>query len=175
MEATYPIGHQAQLYAHVLDENFEPITQSGFDFDVTVSAMDDPGAEPQCITLRPDAENPGLYEGYFSPSRPGRYRMEANSADRSLSNTTEFQVADIKPEMANTDIQIDALRRFADLSGGQCLSILQLHELSSLLNRERHTTTVRTGLPLWDNWLVSFLLVLLMGFEWIVRRRYDLP
>jgi hypothetical protein len=171
--ATYPIGDQALLYAHVLDDRFEPITQSGF--DVTVSAMDDSGTEPQRVTLRPDVENPGLYEGYFSPPRPGRYRMEANSADRSLSNTTEFQVADIKPEMADTDMQIERLRRIADLSGGQCLSILRLHELSSLLNREPHTTTVGTELPLWDNGLVAFLLVFLMGFEWIVRRRYDLP
>jgi len=171
--ATYPISAQALLYAHVLDDHFEPITQSGF--DVTVSAMDDSGREPQRVTLRPDVENPGLYEGYFSPPRPGRYRMEANSADRPLSNTTEFQVADIKPEMANTDMQIDGLRRIADLSGGQCLNILQLQELSSLLNRGPHTTTVRTEIPLWDNGLIAFLLVVLMGSEWIVRRRYDLP
>ncbi len=171
--ATYPIGDQAQLYAHVLDDMFEPITQSGF--DVTVSMLGDSGTEPQRVTLRPDMANPGLYEGYFSPPRPGRYRMEANSADRELSNTTEFQVADIKPEMANTDMQIERLRRIADLSGGKCLSILQFQELSSLLNREPHTITVRTERPLWDNALVAFLLVALLGFEWIVRRRYDLP
>ena len=101
--------------------------------------------------------------------------MEANSGDRSLSNTTEFQVADIKPEMANTDMQIEGLKRIADLSGGQCLSILRFQELSSLLDRQPHTTTVRTERPLWDNWLVVLLLVALMGFEWILRRRYDLP
>jgi len=171
--AIYPVGNQALLYAHVLDDSFEPVTQSGF--DVTVSAVDNSGGKPQRVTLRPDVENPGLYEGYFSPPRPGRYRMEANSADRSLSNTTEFQVADIKPEMANTDMQIERLRRIADLSGGKCLSIPRLGELSSLLNRKPHTTTVREELPLWDNGLVAFLLVFLVGFEWIVRRRYDLP
>ena len=77
--------------------------------------------------------------------------------------------------MANTDMQIERLRRIADLSGGKCLSIPRLGELSSLLNRKPHTTTVREELPLWDNGLVAFLLVFLVGFEWIVRRRYDLP
>ena len=99
----------------------------------------------------------------------------ANSADSELSNTTEFQVADVKPEMANTDMQIERLRRIADLSGGQCLSIPQFQELSSLVSREPYTTTVRTDRPLWDNGWVVFVLVGLMGFEWIVRRRYDLP
>jgi hypothetical protein len=171
--AAYPVGGQARLYAHVFDDSFEPVTQSGF--DVVVSAMGDAGGRPQRVTLRPDMENPGLYEGYFSPPLPGRYRMKATSADRSISNTTEFQVADVKPEMANTDMQIECLRRIADLSGGQCLSITRLGELSSLLNRKPHTMTVREELPLWDNGLVAFLLVFLVGFEWIVRRRYDLP
>jgi hypothetical protein len=171
--ATYPIGEQALLYANVLDDSFEPITQSGF--DVTVSMLDDSTSQPRRVTLRPDMSNPGFYEGYFSPPLPGRYRIEANSADRELSNTTEFQVADIKPEMANTDMQIEGLQRIAELSGGQCLSILRFQELSSLLNRQPHTTTVRTERPLWDNWLVILLLIVLMGSEWILRRRYDLP
>ena len=161
------------LYAHVLDEAFEPISQAGFEVDV--SLLDDSGAEPQRVTLRPDAATPGLYQGYFSPPLAGRYRMKANSGDRSLSNTTEFQVADIKREMANTDMQIEGLQRIADLSGGECLSITQLQELPSLLNREPHTTTVVTERPLLDNGLVVFLVVVLLGFEWIVRRRYDLP
>ena len=101
--------------------------------------------------------------------------MEANSGDSSLSNTTEFQVADIKREMANTDMQIEGLQRIADISGGECLSIPQLQELPSLLNREPHTSTVVTERPLWDNGLIVFLVVVLLGFEWIVRRRYDLP
>jgi hypothetical protein len=171
--ATYPVGGQALLYAHLLDDSFEPVTQSGF--DVTVSRLDDSDAEPQRVTLRPDMANPGLYEGYFSPSSPGRYRMEANSADLELSNTTEFQVADLKPEMANTDMQIERLQRIAELSGGQCLSIQQFQKLSSLINREPHTTTVQIDRPLWDNGWIVFLVVILTGFEWIMRRRYDLP
>lgn len=170
--ATYPIGEKVLLYAHVLDDRFEPVIQSGF--DIVVSAVDDPGAAARRVTLQPDREVPGLYEGYFSPTGEGRYRMETNAADRSLSNTTEFQVADIKPEMANTDMQIERLRRIADLSGGECLPISRLRELPSLLGRRPGSTRVSADLPLWDNGLVVFLLVCLLGFEWIMRRRYDL-
>jgi hypothetical protein len=170
---TYQNGNQVLLYAHVLDDVYEPVSQSGF--EVMVRMLDEADTESQRVTLRPNVTNPGLYEGYFSPQGAGRYRMEANAADYELASTTEFQVADIKPEMANTDMQIQRLQRIADLSGGKSLSITQLQELSSLLNRAPHTTTVRVDRPLWDNGWVIFSLVILTGFEWIVRRRYDLP
>jgi hypothetical protein len=171
---TYPVGGEVMLYAHLLDEDYEPLTQPGFEIEVSALDADATGAEPQRVTLRPDASNPGLYEGYFSPPRAGGYRVEANTADRPLSNTAEFQVADLRPELANTDMQIEHLRRIADLSGGECLSILDLKKLPDLLSREPHTTTIRTDRPLWDNVLIATLLVALLGFEWILRRKYDL-
>ncbi len=172
--ATYPVGGQVMLYAHLLDEDFEPATQPGFEVEVRALDADGAGGAPQRVTLRPAASQPGFFEGYFSPPRAGGYRVEANATDRPLSNSTEFQVADLRAELANTDMQIERLRRIADLSGGDCLGILQLQSLPALLNREPHPTTVRTDLPLWNNWVVASLLVLLLGFEWILRRRYDL-
>lgn len=171
-QSIYQSGDQIQLYAHVLDDAYDPVNQSGF--EVNVTRQDKSDAPPQRVTLRPDLANPGLYEGYFSPKRPGRYRMEANSSDAELASTTEFQVANINAEMANADMQRERLQKMADLSGGEYLTATQLHELPSLLNRKLHTTTVRTDRLLWDNGWIIFLLVALMGFEWIVRRRYDL-
>jgi hypothetical protein len=171
--AFYSVSGQVQIYAHLLDDRFEPIRQSGF--GVTVSPLDIPGAQKQELTLRPDAGNPGLYEGYFSPTLSGRYRVEANATDRSLASTTEFQVADVEPEMDDTAMQIEQLRRIAELSGGKCLSMLGISELQSLLNLEPYTTTFTTQVPLWDTGWLVLLLVLLMGMEWFVRRRYDLP
>lgn len=173
--ATYPVGGQVMLYAHLLDDDYEPLTQPGFEIEVSALDADAAGAEPQRVTLRPDASNPGLYEGYFSPPRAGGYRVEANLTDRPLSNTTEFQVADVRPELANTDMQIEHLQRIADLSGGKTLGVLELKNLPGLLNRDPHTTTIRTDRPLWDNALVASLLVILLGFEWVLRRKHDLP
>jgi hypothetical protein len=100
--------------------------------------------------------------------------MEASSSDLELASTTEFQVADINPEMANTDMQRERLQKMAALSGGEYLNATQLHKLPSLLNRTQHTATARTYRSLWDNGWIILLLVALMGFEWITRRRYDL-
>jgi len=72
-------------------------------------------------------------------------------------------------------MQIEHLRRIADLSDGDCLSIARVQELPTLLNLEPHTVVIRTERPFWDNGLVAFVLIGLLGLEWILRRRYDLP
>jgi hypothetical protein len=169
----YPVDGQVQLYAHFLDERYEPVLQSGF--DVNVTWVDRPDALQQVVTLRPDAESPGLYEGFFSPTRAGRYAVEARSGDRSMANTTEFQVADVEPEMAITDMQFDRLERIAEISGGKCLGLREIGQLPALLDLEPYTTTYTADWTIWDNGWVLVLLLALMGFEWIVRRKYDLP
>ena len=172
--ATYPVDCRVMLYANLLDDDYEPLTQPGFEIEVSALDADGAAGGPQRVTLRPDKSNPGLYEGYFSPPREGGYRVEANATDRPRSNSTGFQVADLRPELTNTDAQLEHLRRIAELSGGESLSALELQKLPALLNREPHATTVRSDRPLWDNTLVALILVGLLGFEWILRRRYDL-
>lgn len=170
--SVYPLGGQGRLYAHVLDENYEPMVQSGF--DVFVGALDGSDVKER-VSLRPDRTQPGLYEGYFSPPGTGRYRMEANEDDQSVSNTTEFQVVDAKTELTDTDMRLAQMKRIAELTGGTCLSIQQLPQLISLVNNEPITTTVRSERALWDNGLVALLLVGLLGAEWFLRRKHDLP
>ncbi len=168
----YPAGTQGRLYAHVLDEDFEPIVQPRF--EVIVNNLDGTSLQ-QRVVLQPDQSQPGLYEGYFSPPAAGRYRVEANENDRKQSNTTEFQVTDVRQELMDTDVRLEHLQRIADLTGGENISVRELPKLTSLIDAEKVTTTVRSERPLWDNSLVAFLLVAFLGFEWIMRRRYDLP
>ena len=170
--SVYSVGGQCRLYAHVLDDNFEPVVQSGF--EITVSGLEETGVREQ-IRLQPDRSQPGLYEGYFTPPGPGRYRVEANDDDRKVSSTTEFQVTDVRQELIDTDMRPDHLQRIAELTGGAKLGIRELAKLSSLINGDPVTTTVRSERPLWDNGLVALLLIGLLGAEWILRRRYDLP
>ncbi|MDB4422602.1 glutamine amidotransferase, partial [bacterium] len=170
--SSYSVGSQGRLYAHVLDDNFEPVLQSGF--DVVVSGLDGT-ASGQQIKLQPDRSQPGLYEGYFTPPGPGRYRMEANEDDREISSVTEFQVSDFRQELADTDMRLNNLKRISGLTGGVTLGVRELPRLSSLVESGSVTTTVRSERPLWDHWFIILLIVALLGAEWILRRRHDLP
>jgi len=170
--AIYGVGSQCRLYAHVLDDDFEPVVQPRF--DVIVSGLGGVGSKER-VSLRPDRAHPGLYEGYFAPPTAGRYRVESNDDDRRVSNTTEFQVADVKQELADANVRIENLKRIANLTGGTCLNAREFPELASLVEDEPITTTVRSERPLWDNGWMALLLIGLVGIEWISRRRHDLP
>ena len=170
--SVYAVDGQCRLYAHVLDDSFDPVVQPVF--EVYVLSIDG-GQAKQLVSLRPDKSQPGLYEGYFAPPDPGRYRLEANENDQRISSTTEFQVTDVRQELIDTDMRLAHLQRIANLTGGASLGIRELSKLSSLVNDRLITTKVRSERPLWDNSLVVLLLVALLGAEWILRRRYDLP
>ncbi len=168
---TYRDGEQVRLYAHVLDEDFEPMVQPSF--DISVNGVGD-NALREKVSLQPDRTSPGLYEGFFTSTVPGRYRLEANEDDKEVSSTTEFQVAVVNEELSDTNMRLEGLQRIAQRTGGKCLTVQDLPKLKTLIGREPLTTTVRTERALWDNGWVAALLIGLLGMEWILRRRHDL-
>jgi hypothetical protein len=170
--ASYPVNAQTRLYSHVLDDQFAPVVQSGFEVDVIAL---DAGNRKERVTLRPDRTQPGLYEGFFSAPATGRYRLEANENDAPVSNNTEFQVVDEKTELLDIAMRRAHLEHIAERTGGTCLSLTQLSPLTTLINREPVTTTVRSERAIWDNSLILLLLVGLLGAEWLLRRINDLP
>jgi len=171
--STYQNGERALVYAKVLDDTYNPENRSGFMIEVKL--LDDAAGSTHSLRLVPNVTKPGLFEGYFNPPKAGRYLVQSNADDEEYSNTTEFQVADLNPEMANTDMQLARLKRIADISGGECLSLSGFNKLATIVDRTPHTTTTLTDHSLWrDGWL-ALLVIALMGFEWMLRRRYDLP
>jgi hypothetical protein len=171
---SYPEGSQVRIYAEVLDDGYEPILQPRYDVFVGAVNEDDEDSNRASISLRPDASRPGLYAGYFTPSAKGRYRIEAGEDDMDYANSIEFQVAETMSEMASIGAQLESLERVAKLSGGNRLSLGEFPKLSSLLDTKRVTTIEKSEKAMWDNGLFALLLVVLMGCEWIVRRRSDL-
>jgi hypothetical protein len=167
----YRDGEQTRLYAHVLDEDYEPVVQPSF--EIVVNGVDG-NALSERVSLQPDRTSPGLYEGYFTAPVSGRYRLEANENDKEVSNTTEFQMATVNEELADTNMRLAGLQRIAQLTGGTCLTVNDLPKLNTLISAKPVTTEVLTERPLWDNWLIAALLVGLLGLEWITRRRNDL-
>ncbi len=169
---SYVAGTQVRIYASVLDEAYETVTQPGY--QVVVRALNEADAPGTAVTLRPNPASPGQYEGYFSPPTMGRYRLEPNADDANSANSIEFQISERRTEMAHPEAQIERLERLAELSGGKRLAIPQLPELGALINTEPETITVQNPKSIWDHWLVMLAIIGLLGIEWIFRRRHEL-
>ncbi|MEJ6571252.1 MAG: hypothetical protein QNL01_07305 [Akkermansiaceae bacterium] len=170
---SYPVGAQVRVYASVFDESYDPVTQASY--EVYVKPIDDASDDqPLRVTLRANPGNPGQYEGYFSPAKVTRYRLEPSPEDESDANSIEFQVAEINTEVAHPESQLDRLKNIAALSGGKNLSMMQINELSALIDAEPETVTIEGPVSIWDHWLVMILLIGLIGVEWIIRRKRDL-
>ncbi len=169
---SYVAGNQVRIYASVLDEAYEPVTQPGY--EVLVRALDDADGPGTAVTLRPNPANPGQYEGYFSPPTMGRYRLEPNADDTESANSIEFQISERRTEMAHPESQIERLDRLAELSGGKRLAVTQLPELGALINPKPETITVQNPKSIWDHWLLLLLIIGLVGMEWIIRRKRNL-
>jgi hypothetical protein len=171
--STYQKGERILLYAHVLDDSYNPENRAAYQVEVSLQGTANPKTES--IRLVPNVSKPGLFEGYFNPPETGRYLVQSNADDEEYSNTTEFQITDLNPEMSNTDMQMDRLKRIADISGGEVIPLSEFDKLSDLVDRSPHTMTTVTDHPLSSYGWILFFIIILMGFEWILRRRYDLP
>ena len=170
---SYPVGAQVRVYASVFDESYDPVTQASY--DVYVKPIDDDSNDQALrVTLRPNPSNPGQYEGYFSPGKVTRYSLKPPSEDESYANSIEFQVAEVNTEVAHPESQLDRLDNIATLSGGKRLSMTQINELLSLVDKDPEIVTVEGSRSIWDHWLVMLSIIGLVGVEWMMRRKRNL-
>lgn len=170
--AIYPLGSQTRLYAHVFDDNFDPVLQPSF--EVFVASLDtDQGR--QRVKLLPDRSHAGLFEGYFTPKQAGVYRLEPNVEDQRISNTTEFQISDLNHELLDTNTDAENLERIAKVTGGQTLTPRDFNSIENLIDQTPVQKSFRYERTLMNPGLAGFLFILLLGVEWIQRRRHDLP
>jgi hypothetical protein len=84
-------------------------------------------------------------------------------------------VAVVNKELTDPNVRVEQLKRVASLTGGMCLNMSEFSKIQSLVDNKPLTTTIRSERPLWDNGWMAFAIIGLVGLEWILRRRNDLP
>ena len=76
--------------------------------------------------------------------------------------------------MANVSGDDGVLRRIAQSSGGEFLTLDQLPELPRLLARTSDNRSRYSELPLWDSPFLFLFVVACFGAEWALRKRFGL-
>ncbi len=129
----------------------------------------------EITTITPKPGNrPSVSEASFTPKTAGRYLAKTNNPDGSTS-TTRFIVFQQDSEATETAMDTTYLQELAKASGGRLLDPSEIADLSSkLLQGSDQQDPLKRHTPLWDNPKFYVILCLLLGIEWLCRRRWGL-
>ena len=135
------------------------------------------GAELSSLSLAMRAGAPGMYEGQTGPFRePGRYEVQVSKEDPAAASDvvrTEFAVVDaLRPvEMAAVAADDSVLRHAASISAGRVVSPADLARLLDAFGEGSRTLSEDIERPLWSSVWLLVLALLLLGSEWVLRKK----
>ncbi len=126
------------------------------------------------ITLSRDALNAERLVGEFLPAKPGRYEATARFVDGS-EHKVRFMAFDENLEKTEVATDTGYLRALCESSGGRLLRPDELGPLVRELGASKSGAAPETRLvPIWDSFEVFWIIGLLFGADWFLRRRWGL-
>jgi hypothetical protein len=163
-----PVSIRAQLY----DARLQPLVTDS----VPMSIVD---AEGRTINipdrLNADGRGAGQYVNSFRPPRSGAYRISVPVPESSDVLQTTIDVVVPNLEAQNPTQNAELLSNLTRDTQGRYLSLAEISTLPSLLPDQSQPIIVDEQLrTLWDRSWLMLLLVMLLAFEWIMRRIWRL-
>jgi len=170
-------GEKMDFKVRVVKDDFTPASHATVRLRVI-----GPEGEQIPIGDAPETEE-GQYSAEFTPTREGPYRLEAEAhlADKLLGRDRKnFTAAFPFGELEDGRARPDFLQRIADASHGEFIPISEWNEKSLERVTEKlerfapSQVEERRQIPLWNSLWIFTLLLLLLGSEWWMRRKWGL-
>jgi hypothetical protein len=136
-----------------------------------------PNGEEQIVTLEWGADRDGEYTGTFLPAVVGPHEVRVRAiADGDTVRATPAVVTVAEPddEFFNAERRDGLLEQLAAETGGRRYTPDRALDVARDLRYSASGATEVRRLDLWDAPLVLVLLLLLLGTEWVYRRRRGL-
>jgi len=167
-------GDTLSLNVVVRNAAFDPERDASVDVKVT-------GPDGRIETLRggraSGEDGAGRFVARFKPDQPGVYRITAEARARNAaigSAAASLLVGGADPEMTDPRLNAQLLQRLAFSSGGRVVDAHGTASLARTLSAIAPAAALSVRRDLWNTaWSFSAILVLL-GAEWIIRRRWGL-
>ena len=176
-------GH-IQLSAEVRGKDFMPAA------DAKVSAhLIGPDGISAVVDMSPAPDRPGTFTVDWNAEKPGAYLAEitalggkttqadaggeaAKGGEELGRDVLTFQRADGVAENFHTEQNRELLEKLADVTGGRYWKPQELAKLPSEISYSEAGISVRETKELWNMPAVFLLLLLLLGGEWLLRRKW---
>jgi uncharacterized membrane protein len=167
-------GEQLSIAIAVRDAAFE--TQRDASVELRVAAPDG-RSETLHAALEQNQEGNAKYVARFRPATPGVYRLTADARHATGpigSAATAALVGGADLEMADPRLNLQVLQRLAGASGGRVIGEGDVQGLSDALRAGVPAAALAVRRDLWHNGWSFAAIALLLGAEWILRRRWGL-
>ena len=169
----YEIGDRIRITARLRQPNYDPLKE-----ETVTGMLDVPGQEPEELTFTLVPNSPGLYETTITAAHQGLHTLAIElpgQGAEELRIDTNFSVTLPIRESQATWLNKSGLVELADASGGRYFELDQLDELlGAIPDRVRRLETPSAPIPIWDTMRVFLLLIVLLGMEWALRKRFKM-
>ncbi len=171
---SYSPGENLMLHLEVRDSTFVPHKNANVTVKIT-----SPEGQAASLFASADltAERTGdlaKYVASYEAGVEGLYQVEVLAHDKQghfLGKAeSAFFVEPSQAELANADLQAPVLQRLAEITNGRYFHVSEAEALPDAIKVARSSFSKLTEHDLWDAPIFFFVIVLLLGLEWFVRR-----
>ena len=165
-------GEPVTLRASVRDSTFQNINSAAVTAHVTT-----PSGRIIDVPMEWSLREDGSYTGRYNAEEAGVYALSADARvgrDTTRSSAGAMLADDQGADVEQAELRTPLLKRIASETGGRYYPIADSKRLSDDVIYTESGVTVRDARDLWDMPVVFLLLALLLGTEWVYRRRRGL-
>jgi hypothetical protein len=165
-------GEPVHVRARLTDPSAAPPGWPGLDVDLL--APDDQIV--RTVRMAPVGEpDSGRFEATVAgPAEADEYRLRVRGPDGAELQYPLHVARSYEAEMANLSPDENVLRRLAQSSGGEFLTLEQLKTLPQRLAARHDREPTSTELRLWSSWYLYAFVLACLGAEWSLRKRFGL-
>jgi uncharacterized membrane protein len=164
---SYQPAETVSITARYLDERQAPANED------TVTVIIEQRAGPRFpVALRRDGLRRGIFRGTWLAPSEGEYRVWLERpTDEGHFPSTRFTVRAPRGERAQLELDVEQLRRTAELSGGRYYNVEHAAQLMDDLPQGRQVRIESLPpQPIWNHPVWIALFVLLVSAEWVLRK-----
>lgn len=161
-------GQLISIGVKIISPEFTPIR----DEQITLIATNPENGITENFKFAGIAGKPGNYEGQIALKKgEWNIKVEKYEAEGEL----KLLIRKAQLEFENPAMQKTLLEKIGSGSGGEFVTLDQLHKLPDKISQKVTKVRQQSELKMWDNWLFLLLITLLAGLEWAIRKKTDLP